>query len=237
MVSACLILAFAGLVPAAELTGYSIMPNPDVHAVDGGGFSDSTYALRSCSLGRKSCDDSFCIPLSGQCCSVGIGAYCRAGRHCVPGGCCVAGKTCRGIGTGGGGACSAGEDACGDFCMDKGAECCQPLTGRWCGRGKTCVSGGTRCALGGGSGGSGGGQSSSIIFRGAATTSYLLSPATTDSNSGSSPTADSGSRGSSSGGSSPVSSSSTATARPNASPSHGPILLMALIAAAPLLAL
>lgn len=253
MVSSGLMLALAGLAAAAERSGYSVMRNPNADGL-GAGFDGLNLALGgSCDVGEKVCDSRYCIPILGQCCAVGNGAYCKSGKYCVTGGCCQTGKICRG----GSGGCDVGEVSCGNFCMDAGGDCCNTATGQWCDAGKKCVNGGTQCAIGGGSGGGasssnifgggrstsvgGGGASSSDIFGGGASTSYSLAPAaTTDSgfggsspttasdSSGSTPTGDSGDSGSSSTSTSTSSTSSSsasasAAATTNRPPSAGAV--------------
>ena len=239
MVYSGLLLALAGLAAADELSGYSMMRNP---VADGpAGLVDGVnLALgSSCNVGMKVCDGNYCVPILGTCCAVGNGAYCQTGKYCVTGGCCPIGKICRGDAVG----CGAGEASCGSFCMDAGGNCCNPSTGQWCDKGKTCVSGGTKCSLGGGSGGGsglssivgGGGQSSrtsaivappssSDIFGGgggggggvlsSSKTSYSLAPAATT---------DGGFGGGSGSGSNPTSASDSPSSTSSSTSGNAPV--------------
>ncbi|POR31069.1 hypothetical protein TPAR_08722, partial [Tolypocladium paradoxum] len=168
MISSGLMLALAGLAAATEMSGYSVMSNPNADGL-GGGFKGLNFAVGdSCDLAEKVCDRNYCIPTLGQCCAVGNGAYCKTGKYCVTGGCCDVGKVCRGPG----GGCDAGEVTCGNFCIAAGGNCCNTATGQWCEKGKTCVNGGTQCAVGGASGGASssstlaGGRSTSVVAGG-----------------------------------------------------------------------
>ncbi|UNI18188.1 hypothetical protein JDV02_004472 [Purpureocillium takamizusanense] len=253
MVASGLLLALAGMAAAADLSGFSVMRNP----VANNGLGVNLAVGGGCDIGEKSCDTNYCIPLTGSCCAVGNGAYCKVGKYCVTGGCCQIGKVCRG---GGSGSCDTGEKTCGQYCIPSSAQCCSTSTGRWCESGTTCAVGGTKCAVGGGGGGNspsssdsvGGGRTTSDSSGNGATTSYSLGPATT-SDSGSVPTTDSSSGGSATAGGSNDSSSSssssstssstssasqTAATRPpppNAGPTNAPNLLIGLLAAAPLI--
>lgn len=261
MVASGLILALAGMAAAADLSGFSVMRNP----VAANGLGVNLALNDGCEIGEKSCDSNYCIPLTGSCCSVGNGAYCKVGKYCVTGGCCQIGKVCTG---GGSGSCDTGEKSCGQFCIPSSGQCCQTSTGRWCESGTTCAQGGTKCAVGGGGGNGspsssdsvggrttsdilGGGATSSDSTGNDATTSYSLGPATTsdagstpttDSSGGSSATAGSNDSSSSSSSSSSATSSASQTAAtrpppPNAGPTNAPNLLVGLLAAAPLVVL
>ncbi|KAJ6438771.1 hypothetical protein O9K51_08172 [Purpureocillium lavendulum] len=90
----------------------------------------------SCSSLEEKCDAT-CIPLSGTCCGLGDGSYCKVGYTCVKGGCCQIGKVCNGSPSG----CSASQESCGTRCMPKGSVCC--YDGTYCDSGYTCNAG--RC--------------------------------------------------------------------------------------------
>ncbi|KAJ6438996.1 SRP40, domain-containing protein [Purpureocillium lavendulum] len=109
MVSSSLILALVRLTNAANLTRFNIMRGPKVNSV---GIGYNLVETDGCGIGEKSCDSNYCIPLTGSCCSIGDGSYCKVGKYCVTGGCCQIGKVCS---DGGSGSCDTGEKACGIY--------------------------------------------------------------------------------------------------------------------------
>ncbi|GJN73804.1 hypothetical protein VFPFJ_04288 [Purpureocillium lilacinum] len=122
-----LVVALAGLAVADEFLMMSAQKAGSVLAV----------RQSTCSSLEEKCD-STCIPLSGTCCGLGDGSYCKVGYTCVKGGCCQIGKVCTGTPSG----CSASQESCGSRCMPKGAVCC-PGGSSYCDAGETCSGG--RC--------------------------------------------------------------------------------------------
>ena len=95
------------------------------------GAQDTCYSF------QEECDSFWCIPIGGECCGDGNGAYCEIGTYCQTDGCCPIGQTCSGPPTG---CTSDDKELCDGYCIPVGSECCGD--GYYCDAGETCTSDG-----------------------------------------------------------------------------------------------